>query len=170
MAQILITGSADGLGQLAAKSLADQGHTVVLHARNAERARYAQQHVPAAAHIIIGDLSDRDEIRSVAEQANAWGTFNVVIHNAGVYQASPQDILTVNTLAPYMLTCLIHQPKRLIYLSSSMHRQGHASMEHLKQGKGSGRYFYRYAEQRPPSAGQRYRAARAVLERLRGHH
>jgi len=97
MAQILITGSADGLGQLAAKSLADQGHTVVLHARNAERARYAQQHVPAAAHVIIGDLSDRDETRSVAEQANAWGTFDAVIHNAGVYQASPQDILTVNT-------------------------------------------------------------------------
>ena len=37
MASILITGSADGLGQLAAKALVDQGHRVVLHARNAER-------------------------------------------------------------------------------------------------------------------------------------
>jgi NAD(P)-dependent dehydrogenase (short-subunit alcohol dehydrogenase family) len=134
MARILITGSADGLGQLAAKSLADQGHTVVLHARNAERARYAQQHVPAAAHILIGDLSDRDETRNVAEQANAWGTFDAVIHNAGVYDASPQDILTVNTLAPYILTCLIHPPQRLIYLGSSMHRQGHARLEHLQRG------------------------------------
>lgn len=134
MARILITGSADGLGQLAAKSLADQGHAVVLHARNAERARYAHQHVPAAAHILIGDLSERDETRSVAEQANTWGTFDAVIHNAGVYDASPQDILAVNTLAPYILTCLIHPPQRLIYLSSSMHQQGRVRLEQLQRG------------------------------------
>ncbi|MCB0048870.1 MAG: SDR family NAD(P)-dependent oxidoreductase, partial [Caldilinea sp.] len=45
MASILITGSADGLGQLAATALVDQGHQVVLHARNAERARQARQSV-----------------------------------------------------------------------------------------------------------------------------
>jgi len=80
------------------------------------------------------DLSDRDETRSVAEQANAWGTFDAVIHNAGVYDASPQDILTVNTLAPYILTCLMHPPQRLIYLGSSMHQQGHARLKHLQRG------------------------------------
>lgn len=41
MARIFITGSADGLGQLSAKSLIEQGHKVVLHARNAERGRDA---------------------------------------------------------------------------------------------------------------------------------
>ncbi|MFN3983095.1 MAG: SDR family NAD(P)-dependent oxidoreductase, partial [Caldilinea sp.] len=43
MATILITGSADGLGQLTAKALIDQGHQVVLHARSAERGRSAKQ-------------------------------------------------------------------------------------------------------------------------------
>lgn len=118
MARILITGSADGLGQLSAKALAAQGHQVVLHARNAERGRYAQQHVPRAEHVIAGDLSDIEETKRVADEANALGRFDAVIHNAGVYQTSPRDIFTVNTLVPYLLTCLIHRPARLIYLSS----------------------------------------------------
>ena len=140
MARILITGSAGGLGQLSARSLAEHGHQVVLHARNAERGRYAQQHVPSAEHIIVGDLSDIDATKNVADQANALGRFDAVIHNAGVYQAPPNDILRVNTLAPYLLTCLIHKPKRLIYLSSDMHLQGRANLENVK--KDSSRISY----------------------------
>ena len=37
MSRIFITGSTDGLGKLAAKQLINQGHRVVVHARNAER-------------------------------------------------------------------------------------------------------------------------------------
>jgi NAD(P)-dependent dehydrogenase (short-subunit alcohol dehydrogenase family) len=133
MARILITGSADGLGQLSAKALADQGHQVVLHARNAERGRYAHQHVPRAEHVVAGDLSDIEQTKHVADEANALGRFDAVIQNAGVYQASPRDILTVKTLAPYLLTCLIHRPARLIYLSSDMHLQGRARLENLTQ-------------------------------------
>jgi NAD(P)-dependent dehydrogenase (short-subunit alcohol dehydrogenase family) len=133
MARILITGSADGLGQLSAKSLADQGHQVVLHARNSERGRYAKQEVPGAEHVISGDLSDIDETKNVAYQANILGPFDAVIHNAGVYQASPKEIFNVNTIAPYILTCLIQKPKRLIYLSSSMHLQGRANLENFEK-------------------------------------
>jgi NAD(P)-dependent dehydrogenase (short-subunit alcohol dehydrogenase family) len=136
MARILITGSADGLGQLSAKAFADHGHQVVLHARNAERGRYAKQHVPSAEHVISGDLSDIDETKNVAYQANALGRFDAVIHNAGVYQAPTKDIFRVNTLAPYMLTCLIHKPTRLIYLSSDMHLQGRANLEHFNKDMG----------------------------------
>jgi NAD(P)-dependent dehydrogenase (short-subunit alcohol dehydrogenase family) len=140
MARILITGSADGLGQLSARSLAEQGHQVVLHARNAERGRYAQQRVPGAEHVISGDLSDIDATKHVAEQANALGRFDAVIHNAGVYQAPPEDIFRVNILAPYLLTCLIHKPRRMIYLSSGMHLQGRANLEHFT--KDSSRISY----------------------------
>jgi NAD(P)-dependent dehydrogenase (short-subunit alcohol dehydrogenase family) len=132
MARIFITGSADGLGQLAARSLADQGHQVVLHARNLERGRHAKQNVPGAEHVIIGDLSDIEETKTVAQQANAWGHFDAVIHNAGVYRASPTEILLVNTLAPYILTCLMSKPGRLIYLSSGMHLHGQANLDNLK--------------------------------------
>ena len=129
MASILITGSADGLGQLAAKALADQGHQVVLHARNAARARHAQQNVPGADRVLVGDLSDIEAAKGVAQQANAWGRFDAVIHNAGVYQAPAKEIFAVNVIAPYILTCLIQRPRRLIYLSSSMHFQGRANLE-----------------------------------------
>jgi len=132
MARILITGSADGLGQLAAKSLADQGHQVVLHARNSERGRYAKQKVPGAEHVISGDLSDIDETKSVAEKANALCRFDAVIHNAGVYRAPPNEIFMVNIIAPYILTFLITKPQRLIYLSSNLHLHGRANLENFK--------------------------------------
>jgi len=134
MASIFITGSADGLGLLAAKLLVEQGHEVVLHARNTERGQQAMHQVPGAKNILTGDLSSTEETKKLAEQANAWGTFDAVIHNAGVYQVSSEKIFAVNTLAPYVLTCLLHKPKRLVYLSSGMHLQGRANLEGFKNG------------------------------------
>ena len=141
MARVFITGSSDGLGQLAAKLLIGQGHEVVLHARNPQRAQDAIAAVPGAERCIIGDLSSMAQMLHVAEQANALGRFDAVIHNAGVGYQSPEKILTedglllefaVNTLAPYVLTALIKRPKRLIYLSSGLHQNGDASLKDLK--------------------------------------
>lgn len=133
MARILITGSADGLGQLSAQALVEQGHHVVLHARNPERGRQAMQTTPDAEQVIVGDLSDIDQTKNVADEANALGRFDAVIHNAGVYQAPARNIFMVNTIAPYLLTCLMQRPKRLIYLSSSMHLQGRANLESFQK-------------------------------------
>jgi NAD(P)-dependent dehydrogenase (short-subunit alcohol dehydrogenase family) len=124
MARIFITGSADGLGHLAAKLLVEKGHRVVLHARNAERGRDALKKVPGAENVLTGDLSNIKETIKLADQVNALGSFDAIIHNAGVYHTTAKEILYVNTLAPYILTCLIQKPKRLIYLSSGMHLQG----------------------------------------------
>lgn len=129
MARIFITGSADGLGHLAAKALIAQGHQVVLHARNAERGREASKKNPDAESVLIADLTNLEATRSLAHELNSLGAFDAVIHNAGVYRASPKEILAVNTVAPYVLTCLIQPPKRLIYLSSGMHLQGRANLD-----------------------------------------
>jgi len=132
MARIFITGSADGLGLLAARSLVDLGHRVVLHGRDEARGRQALEKVPGAESILTADLSSIDDTRALAEKVNASGPFDAVIHNAGVYRV-PRNSMTidglpvlfaVNSLAPYILTCLIHPPKRLVYLSSGMHLQG----------------------------------------------
>lgn len=135
MARVFITGSSAGLGKLAAQSLVEQGHTVVLHARNEQRAKDAMNKVPEAEEVLIGDLSNADETKQLAADANALGRFDAVIHNAGVYRANASDILAVNTLAPYMLTCLIQKPQRLIYLSSGMHKHGDPSPEKITSGK-----------------------------------
>ncbi|MCX2740824.1 SDR family NAD(P)-dependent oxidoreductase [Pontibacter anaerobius] len=131
MARVFITGSAEGLGQLAAKALIAQGHRVVLHARNAARARDAMDKNPGAEAVVTGDLSNREETIQLASDVNALGAFDAVIHNAGVYQAPAKQIFAVNTLAPYILTCLIQKPKRLIYLTSGMHLQGQLQPESL---------------------------------------
>lgn len=132
MARIFITGSADGLGQLAAKELIEQGHKVVLHARNAVRARETIEKNPEAEAVLIGDLSSMEETKNLAREANESGVFDAVIHNAGLFQASAKDVFAVNVFAPYILTCLIQKPKRLIYLSSGMHLQGNAKLDSFK--------------------------------------
>jgi NAD(P)-dependent dehydrogenase (short-subunit alcohol dehydrogenase family) len=132
MARIFITGSADGLGQLAAKALIAQGHNVVLHARNEKRGQEARAKVPAAENVVTADLGSIEETKQLASRVNALGKFDAVIHNAGVYQASAEEIFNVNTLAPYILTCLIQRPERLIYISSGMHLEGHSKLDSFK--------------------------------------
>src|ERR1051326_4758808 len=129
MARIFITGSADGLGQLTATALVPQRHEVVLHARNEKRAQEALDKVPGAETVLTADLGDTSETKQLAAKVNALGNFDSVIHNAGVYQASAKESFLVNTLAPYILTCLIERPRRLIYLSSGLHLGGSVKLE-----------------------------------------
>jgi NAD(P)-dependent dehydrogenase (short-subunit alcohol dehydrogenase family) len=133
MARIFITGSADGLGQLAANALIAQGHKVVLHARNATRGREALAKVPGAETVVTADLTRVDETIQLSEKVNALGRFDAIIHNAAVYNTSGKELFAVNTLAPYVLTCLIQQPKRLIYLSSDMHEGGHSKLDNFNR-------------------------------------
>lgn len=84
MARVFITGSADGLGKMAAQLLIKQGHSVVLHARNDARGKEAMAAMPGAEAAVSGDLSSIRQTRSVADQVNALGALDAVIHNAGV--------------------------------------------------------------------------------------
>ena len=132
MSRVFITGSTDGLGLAAARTLMDDGHEVVLHARSNDRASAVANLRPRALAVVVGDLSSGAETRSIAEQVNRIGRMDAVIHNAGIYSersrgTTPEGhakILAVNTLAPYLLTALIDRPNRLIYLSSGMHQSG----------------------------------------------
>ncbi len=128
MARIFITGSADGLGLLAANALIAQGHHVVLHARNAARGRHALDKAAGAETVLVADLANRDQTVQLASQLNALGSFDAIIHNAAVCYASGKELFNVNTLAPYILTCLVQKPKRLIYLSSDMHANGRSKI------------------------------------------
>ena len=139
MATVFITGSTDGLGRAAAQSLLGAGHKVVLHARSAERAKSLGELAPSAAGVVIGDLRSAAETKSIADQVNAVGRMDAIIHNAGVYtqtsRGSTPDghagVLAVNTLAPYILTALIERPARLVYLTSGLHRGGEGSLRDL---------------------------------------
>jgi NAD(P)-dependent dehydrogenase (short-subunit alcohol dehydrogenase family) len=137
MARVLITGSADGLGLMAAAILAREGHAVTLHARDDRRAADANRELPSAEAVITGDVTTIAGMRQVATAANATGRYDAVIHNVGIGYREPRRVETddglehvfaVNVLAPYLLTALIMPPARLVYLSSGMHRGGDADL------------------------------------------
>ncbi|WP_186131213.1 SDR family NAD(P)-dependent oxidoreductase [Burkholderia gladioli] len=125
--RIFITGSSDGLGHAAAQTLLASGHQVVVHVRSRARRPAVQVLVDQGAIATIGDLSDLEQTPDLARQVNTIGPMDAVIHNAGI-MSGPQ-VLTVNVVAPYLLTTLIQRPKRLIYLSSSMHTGGRPKLE-----------------------------------------
>jgi len=139
MAVVFITGSTDGLGRAAAQSVLQKGDQVVLHARSKDRAASLGDLASRASGIVLGDLCSAAQTRSIADQVNGIGRMDAVIHNAGVYtegsrSSGPEGhagVLAVNTLAPYILTALIHRPARLVYLSSGLHRGGEGSLRDL---------------------------------------
>ena len=138
MARILITGSSDGLGASVAKRLVANGHKVVLHARNDKRAQDAAGACPGAEAIVVGDLSSVAETKTLADDVNKLGAFDCIIHNAGLYRGDYRKttdgiagLAAVNTLAPYILTCLINRPKRLVFLSSELHQIGDGTLEDI---------------------------------------
>ena len=137
MARVFITGSSDGLGLMAGQLLADQGHKVVLHARNDARAADAKKAAPKAETVVVGDLASIAATKDLARQVNALGSFDAIIHNAAVgYREGRRatddglpHVFAINTLAPYVLTALIERPKRLVYLSSGMHERANANLD-----------------------------------------
>ena len=139
MSRIFISGSSTGLGLMAGEVLASQGHSIVLHARNANRADDARRALPELEAVVIGDLETIAGAKDVAAQINALGRFDAVIHNAAVgYREGHRvtsdglpHVFAINTLSAYVLTALIERPKHLVYLSSGMHHQAQANLDDI---------------------------------------
>lgn len=119
MARVFIKGSSDGLGKMAAQLLIAEGHNVVLHARSASRADEIRKTFASTQDVVIGDLSSIAKTKSVADQVNGLGSFDAVIHNAGIGYREPKpsktsdgvpQLFAVNSLALYLLTALIIMP------------------------------------------------------------
>ncbi len=105
---VFVTGSTDGLGRATAEALLDEGHDVVVHARSGARRVALGDLTDRGAAVVVGDLAEVNQMRSVAEQVNELGSVDAVIHNAGVM--GPPEVLPVNVVAPYLLTALIGAP------------------------------------------------------------
>jgi NAD(P)-dependent dehydrogenase (short-subunit alcohol dehydrogenase family) len=139
MSRIFISGSSTGLGLMAAELLSRQGHQIVLHARNADRAADTTRALPNAEAVATGDVETIAGAKDVAAQVNALGRFDAVIHNAAVgYREAHRvtadalpHVFAINTLSAYILTALIERPKRLVYLSSGMHQHADANLDDI---------------------------------------
>lgn len=130
MALILVTGASTGLGLATVRALTDDGHDVVLHARDLDRVE-DRALLDRVAGTVVADLADADAVAGLPAQlaaAGVDGRLDAVVHNAGVMTGG--DVLAVNVLAPYLLTAALaaagSSPRRSVVLSSSMHRSGSA--------------------------------------------
>lgn len=114
---ILITGSTDGIGKLAAIRLAQEGHHIYLHGRNPEKLTKVISEVKEASSNVnidgfVADFSDLNAVQSMAEDIKSKRSkIDVLINNAGIFK-SPIDKtkdgldirFAVNYFAPYILT------------------------------------------------------------------
>ena len=74
---------------------------------------------PASTDVAVGDLSSAAETRSVANQVNALGHFNTVIHNAGVGYRENRKVTTVDGHA-YVLAVNVLAPSCSLRLPSAL--------------------------------------------------
>ncbi len=121
--KIFITGSTQGLGLIAGEMLLKNGHHVIFHARNQKSI------LKAGYEYLLGDLNKREEVLAMANSLNRLGAFDVIIHNAGVYNTSPRELFMVNVLAPFLLSSNIPIPKRMVFLSSGLHLTGKMNLD-----------------------------------------
>ncbi len=135
---ILITGSTNGIGKLAALRMANEGHALYIHGRNKEKVESSIAEIIAKTKNLnvsgfVADLSELDEVKRLsAAVSKDLSHIDVLINNAGVYNSSESmnsaglDMrFVVNYLAPYLLTDLLlpllegSSNPRIINLSSA---------------------------------------------------
>lgn len=87
----LVTGSSSGIGEGIAKALAREGVTVVVHGRREQAAARVAQEITVnggKAVVALGDLSQDDDARRVAEQSlSTLGGIDILINNSGAFPA-----------------------------------------------------------------------------------
>ncbi|GAA6207480.1 SDR family NAD(P)-dependent oxidoreductase [Cognatishimia sp. WU-CL00825] len=132
---ILITGATDGIGLLTAKTLAAEGHRILLHGRSASKLATAAKEVGGLTETYTADLSRMADVYALAAEIRKNHTqLDALINNAGVLKiadtqtAEGFDVrFMVNTIAPYVLTQelrpIIPKQGRIVNLSSAAQAQ-----------------------------------------------
>ena len=99
----VVTGGGSGLGRATAAVMAERDYEVIVSGRSAAKLDAAVTELRAAggrADQFVGDVSDRDSMRSLARFAADRGRVTAVIHAAGMSPSmgDPRTILAVNAL------------------------------------------------------------------------
>lgn len=136
----LVTGATSGIGRCAALALANQGATLVLVARNLEKASQLKQQILsttacADVELIIGDLASLEDVRQIAQTfIDSGKPLHVLLNNAGVFNLKRkvtvdgyEEMFAVNHLAYFLLTHLLLErlrgnfPARIVNVASDAH-------------------------------------------------
>lgn len=94
---VLVTGATSGIGLVAARALAAQGATVILHGRNPAKTAAVAATVQGKVETAIADLSSMAEVRKLAADVRArFPRLDVLLNNAGAI--NQKRVVTVDGL------------------------------------------------------------------------
>ena len=90
--RVLVTGASRGIGRAIAHAFAESGDSVAVHHRsNADLAEQVRDALPGEGHAVVrADMGDPDAVRrAVDAAADGLGGLDVLVNNAGVFEAHP---------------------------------------------------------------------------------
>jgi NAD(P)-dependent dehydrogenase (short-subunit alcohol dehydrogenase family) len=147
----VVTGATSGIGLVTAQVLAQQGATLILVARNAERgaatvSRIRQEMGNASVELMVADLSVQAQVRRLASEIQQRVVrLDVLVNNAGAFfarrQLSQDGIemtFALNHLAYFLLSNLLvnslqaAESARIVNVSSEAHRRAHLDFGDLQ--------------------------------------
>ncbi len=102
---VIITGGATGIGYAIAEQMLGQGDRVVLNGRTQSKLAEAAQRLAQPAHIatVVGDITQPATAASIIGAAvDHFGGVDVLVNNAGIFEAKPFTDYTVDELDAYL--------------------------------------------------------------------
>jgi NAD(P)-dependent dehydrogenase (short-subunit alcohol dehydrogenase family) len=138
---VLITGTASGMGRIAAKRLAEMGAALILVDFDVENGEAARDEIIADTgntnlEFIDCDVTSFSQVRKMAEYVNTnYPCLDVLINNAGITESVRREsvegfemTMATNFIAPFLITHLLLEklkasaPARIVNIASDAHK------------------------------------------------
>jgi NAD(P)-dependent dehydrogenase (short-subunit alcohol dehydrogenase family) len=141
---ILVTGASDGIGKETAKTLAKQGHTIIVHGRDQQKTQAVYEEIKAETgngniDMFTADFLFLAEVKRFADKIKQkYDHLDVLVNNAGAQFTDKRETTTeglektmvINVFVPFLLTTLLldllkkSPSARVVTVSSESHKMG----------------------------------------------